>query len=65
MASEVFDRGLGAEDAATRVAEAFDRVSLNDVFDLKKDRVFADAFYACGADLAAQRGDATNRSSEP
>ena len=41
MASEVFDRGLGAEDAATRVAEAFDQVSLNDVFDLSKHRVFA------------------------
>src|SRR3954469_9210685 len=41
MASEVFDRGLGAEDAATRVAEAFDHVSLNDVFDLTKSRVFA------------------------
>src|SRR3954469_20613581 len=41
MASEVFDRGLGAEDAATRVAEAFDHVSLNDVFELSKSRVFA------------------------
>src|SRR5947209_2016419 len=41
MASEVFDRGLGEEDAATRVAEAFDQVSLSDVFDLSKDRVFA------------------------
>ena len=41
MASEVFDRGLGAEDAATRVAEAFEHVSLNDVFDLSKQRVFA------------------------
>jgi indolepyruvate ferredoxin oxidoreductase len=41
MASEVFDRGLGAEDAATRVAEAFETVSLNDVFDLSKERVFA------------------------
>src|SRR5437660_11829044 len=41
MASEVFDRGLGAEDAATRVSEAFDHVSRNEVFDLSKERVFA------------------------
>ena len=49
MASEVFDRGLGAEDAATRVAEAFDHISLNDVFDLTKDRVFASGTQAMAA----------------
>ncbi|GAC1549841.1 MAG: indolepyruvate ferredoxin oxidoreductase family protein [Beijerinckiaceae bacterium] len=39
--TERLDRGLGTEDAATRVAEAFDSVSLADVFDLGKARVFA------------------------
>src|SRR5881275_3353843 len=55
MASEVFDRGLGAEDAATRVAEAFDHVSLNDVFELSKSRVFASGTQAIVRLLLMQR----------